>query len=345
MKMMKRKASVATLLAEKRIASLETARLKAIAEAEEQEALEEKKRLEDEREETERHHREMELAGGFRKYKTAINSLTKIMHTFELTDDNRKDLEDHIAEYTKLLVETEPLEIDINTIESHMAFLSSDPMLVQVMRLWWAGIMPYLGTDQCLDRGGYDVLQTALQFALNGNLNEEVATMYCEEQFARDKIHYNTERFNQKQVYDILYDVCTTWLEVFSAQSYTCFLWALLDSIFDTDNFPLKIRLKRCITHIPIIPEGTLFQYWFNSKNKIHRLVDLVVEKLAQDSRRAEQALMNTNSSHRRMSVTARTKSEMKIDRSLDNVVWNVTVDPNILSSEKKGSSRAQRKV
>ena len=54
------------------------------------------------------------------------------------------------------------------------------------------------------------MLQTALQFALNDNHNEEVATMYCEEQF-RDKIHYNTERFNQKQVYDILYDVCTTW--------------------------------------------------------------------------------------------------------------------------------------
>ena len=56
-------------------------------------------------------------------------------------------------------------------------------------------------------------------------------------------------------------------------------------------------------------------------------------------------ALMNTNSSHRRMSVTARTKSEMKIDRSLDNVVWNVTVDPNILSSEKKAAAVHERKV
>ena len=113
--------------------------------------------------------------------------------------------------------------------------------------MWWLAMLPFLDEEQNLSKNGYETLQLAFQFALQGNLNEEVALEYTEDQYEKDIVYYGTS-FTEEVFYNMLYEIATTWLEVFTTNAYTIFLWALFESIFDTQQFPFQVRQKRFIT-------------------------------------------------------------------------------------------------
>jgi hypothetical protein len=271
----------------------------------------------------------MENAGPMRKCKANINALCHVLATHDMSMDNRSEIKKRIKEYKDQMAGLPTEIVDPKILRKHMTFISSSPELIKVFRCWWLALVPFLDDDQNLDKNGYETLQMALQFALNGNLNEESAVEYSAEQFVRDEAYYG-DAFSQEVVYDMLYEIVSTWLVVFTPQSYTCFLWALLDSVFDVTTLPFKLRKKQFIMCVPSVPEGTLYQNWFNSKGKIQQTLEVSLNRLKQvevQERGMELTMTDTLRTEDTNAINDQSEQYRTLDDSLQNIQDDVLYD------------------
>ena len=221
----------------------------------------------------------MARAGPNRQIKMAIASLTKALWNFELTEQQKIDIKNKIALYRKDLKSLRSFPVEKSLIEEHMVFLSSAPELVSVMRVFWVCMMPYVESGK-VKKEAFLKLMMNFQYALNGNPDEVLAKEGAQYAWDQENIHYGS--MTQEAFYDVVYCTATSWLETFDAMSYCTFLWALIDSLFDTSVYPPKFRTKRfirCITQKDT--EAGMMHAWYASRHHIEEVLEIAVKQAA----------------------------------------------------------------
>ena len=132
----------------------------------------------------------LEKSGPERQMKMAIASMTKALWKFELTTKQREDMKHRIAQYEKeikaLAAGATAVEIEQSAIQENLKFISSAPELVQVMRLFWICMMPFLTKNNNVSKRGYIKLMMNMQYALNGNPDEVAALKVVDSNWTLD---------------------------------------------------------------------------------------------------------------------------------------------------------------
>ena len=103
----------------------------------------------------------LEKAGPMRRYKAAINHLSKVLAVYDLSDSNRRDIKVKIAGFKEKLKNFHIEEIEPAAKKEHQAFVASSPDLIKVMRLWWLAMVPFLEPEGHLSKNGYETLVEA----------------------------------------------------------------------------------------------------------------------------------------------------------------------------------------